>query len=337
MSKILVSGGTGYIGSHTIVELLKSGYDVISVDNYLNSSSSSLAGIEKITGIRVKNYDVDLCSKEKTTAIFEENRDITGIIHFAALKAVGESVEKPVLYYRNNLNSLLNLLECCIQFEVSNFIFSSSCSVYGNITDLPVTENSPLSSAESPYAHTKQIGEDMVKHVLKHSNTKSVLLRYFNPAGAHPSGCIGEAPIYPALSLVPIITEVGIEKRPELIVHGDDYDTRDGSCIRDYIHVVDLAIAHIKAINYLIAGKQEKTYEIFNLGIGKGVTVLEAIHAFEEVTNVKLNYKIGPRRSGDVVAVYADYEKAKSLLDWQPAYSIEDIMSTAWAWEKNKN
>lgn len=336
MGKILVSGGTGYIGSHTIVQLLESGYDVLSVDSYVNSSRASLEGIEKITGKVVDNYDVDLCDIDRTTAIFEEHQDIVGIIHFAALKAVGESVEKPVWYYRNNLNSLLNLLECCLKFEIPNFIFSSSCSVYGNITDLPVTEDSPLAAAESPYAHTKQVGEDMVRQVLQHSKTQSILLRYFNPAGAHPSGQLGESPIKQALSLVPIIAEVGNGKRPELIVHGDDYPTRDGSCIRDYIHVVDLAEAHIKAIDYLLAGKQDSVCEVFNLGIGKGVTVLEAIHAFEKISGLKLNYKIGPRRTGDVVAVYADYTKAKELLAWTPTYTIQDIMSTAWAWEKQK-
>lgn len=336
MSKILVSGGTGYIGSHTIVQLIENGYEVISIDNYINSSPAAIPAIEKITNKQLKNYEVDLCDIEKTTEIFNEHPDIVGIIHFAALKAVGESVEKPVLYYRNNLNSLLNLLECCIRYEIPNFIFSSSCSVYGNTKDLPVTEDSPLSTAESPYAHTKQVGEDMVRQVLKNAKTQSILLRYFNPAGAHPSGFLGESPIHAALSLVPIIAEVGNGKRKKLTVHGDDYQTRDGSCIRDYIHIVDLSDAHIRAMEFLIAGKQESQNEIFNLGIGKGVSVLEAINAFEKVSNTKLNYKIGPRREGDVVAVYADYSKAKELLGWEPKYNIQDIMSTAWAWEKNK-
>ena len=334
--KILITGGTGYIGSHTIVQLIENGYDVISIDNYINSSDKPLKSIEAITKKSIPNYVVDLCERDAVDEVFQQHRDIVGVIHFAALKAVGESVEKPLLYYRNNITGLINLLELCRKYQIANFIFSSSCSVYGNVDSLPVTEDTPISQAESPYAHTKQIGEDIVRNALKGTGIQSILLRYFNPSGAHPSGLMGESPIVPAHNLVPVITELAAGIRTELTVFGTDYDTRDGSCIRDYIHVVDLANAHVKAMDFMMAGQQKQDTEVFNLGIGQGVSVLEAIAAFEEISNIKLNITLGPRREGDVIAVYADYSKAKQELGWVPQYSIQDIMKTAWAWQQKR-
>ncbi len=338
MPKVLVTGGCGYIGSHTIVDLIENGFDVISIDNLCNSDESALAGIKAITGKKIRNYAVDLCDLKATRAVFKKNPDIIGIIHFAALKAVGESVERPLLYYHNNLGSLLNILACMQEFGVKYHIFSSSCSVYGNSTELPVTENTPLAQAESPYARTKQIGEDILHDFSAvHPEVNNILLRYFNPAGAHERTLIGEAPRNPASSLVPVITETAIGKRQSTTVFGDDYDTRDGSCVRDYIHVMDLANAHTKALKYLLEQRNASNCEIFNLGIGMGVTVLEAVRAFESVNQTKLNYTIGPRRPGDVVAVYADYTKAATLLGWQPTRNINDIMRSAWLWEQKRS
>ncbi|MCG8326234.1 MAG: UDP-glucose 4-epimerase GalE [Chitinophagales bacterium] len=334
MSKILVTGGCGYIGSHTIVDLIMNGFEVISVDNFCNSSEEVLEGIETITGKKVKNYAIDLCWEDAIEQVFKENPDLEGIIHFAALKSVGESVQHPIEYFRNNLNSLLNILEGMARFNVPNLIFSSSCSVYGNANELPVTENTPLQEAESPYARTKQMGEQMiVDFAHRYPMCKSVLLRYFNPAGAHESALIGEAPSNPASNLVPVITETAVGKRKGMTVFGADYETRDGSCIRDYIHVMDLANAHTKALQYLLEEKNKENLEIFNLGIGEGVSVLEAIQAFMKVTGQKLNYQIGERRPGDVVAIYANNEKAEKLLGWIPHRDIDDIMNTAWNWE----
>jgi UDP-glucose 4-epimerase len=338
MKKILVTGGCGYIGSHTIIDLINNGLEVISADNYVNSDPSVLDNIEAITGIKVRNYDVDLADLDATRRIFKENPNIAGIIHFAALKAVGESVEKPLLYYRNNISSLINILTCQEEFNVKYMIFSSSCSVYGNAKVLPVTESTPLQPAESPYARTKQLGEDIIRDfTMVNPVVNAVSLRYFNPAGAHESGLMGESPINPALNLVPVITETAIGKRKEVVVFGDDYPTRDGSCIRDYIHVMDLAHAHTLAMLYVIEQRNSDNYEIFNLGIGEGVTVLEAVNAFEKVNKMKLNYRIGQRRPGDVVAIYANNDKAKNLLGWYPKHSIEDIMRTAWEWEKKRS
>ncbi len=335
MHKILVTGGCGYIGSHTIVDLIDNRFDVISADNLSNSSEEVLDGIETITGRRVKNYAIDLCDLEATEAMFREHSDLVGVIHFAALKHVGESVDQPIRYFRNNLNSLINVLDCMVRYEVPNIIFSSSCSVYGNASELPVTENTPLEEAESPYARTKQMGEQIIQDFShRHPRHNNILLRYFNPAGAHESAKMGESPTTPASNLVPVITEAAIGKRKELVVFGDDYDTRDGSCIRDYIHVMDLANAHTKALQYVIAGKQEGPVEIFNLGIGEGVTVLEALNSFMAVTGEDLPYRVGPRRPGDVVAIYANYKKAADQLGWQPERDVNDIMRTAWAWEK---
>ena len=338
MSKVLVTGGCGYIGSHTIVDLIDHGFEVISVDNLSNSSDEVLEGIYAITGKRVKNYHIDLRWLDATEKIFKDHPDLSGIIHFAALKAVGESVNQPIHYFRNNINSLLNVLDCMARYDVPNFIFSSSCSVYGNADELPVTENTELQEAESPYARTKQMGEQIIHDFARvHPDQSSVLLRYFNPAGAHESAKIGESPINKASNLVPVITETAIGKRQEMTVFGDNYDTRDGSCVRDYIHVMDLANAHTKALQHLEAKQQRDAVEIFNLGIGEGVTVLEAIEAFMKVTGQKLPYKIGDRRPGDVVAIYANFEKAAKELGWQPQRDVNDIMRTAWNWEKERS
>lgn len=334
MSKILVTGGTGYIGSHTIVDLLANGYDVISLDNYINSDEKPLEGIKSISGKQVKNYVVDLCDEKALQQVFDENKDITGIIHFAALKSVGDSVADPVLYFKNNVIGLINLVENTLAHNIPNFIFSSSCTVYGNTTELPVTEATPEQEAESPYGRTKQIGEKILKDAFLNSATKCIALRYFNPAGAHVSNQLGESPVNKALNLVPVITETAIGKREKMTVFGTDYDTRDGSCIRDYIHIMDLGNAHTKAMKYLLDKKQSSNFDTYNLGIGEGVSVLEAINAFEKVSGQKLNYELGDRRAGDVMAIYADYSKAKSKLGWSPKYGVEDIMDTAWKWEQ---
>lgn len=333
MKKILVTGGCGYIGCHTIVDLIQNGFNVISIDNNSRGSEEMLVGVEKITGVKVKNYPIDLCDFNDTFNVFKENKDIEGIIHFAAFKSVGESVEKPLLYFDNNLNSLINILKCAEKFDVNYFVFSSSCTVYGNPASIPVTEETPQMPAESPYGATKQMGEEIIKSTIISNNIQSLLLRYFNPVGAHPSIHIGESPIGKPTNLVPAITQTAIGKLPQMQVHGNDYPTKDGSCLRDYIHVSDIAHAHTLALNYLIEKKNKSNSTIFNLGTGTGVTVLEVIQAFEKVSGVKLNYKIGPRRSGDVVAIYANNDKAKTELGWVPKFGLEDMMSTAWKWE----
>ncbi len=334
MQKVLVTGGTGYIGSHTIVDLIENGFEVISIDNLSNSDEKPLDGIEEITGKRVRNYAIDLCDLEKTRQVFEENPGIVGIIHFAALKSVEESVFQPLRYFHNNNESLVNVLSCAQEFAVPNIIFSSSCSVYGNAKELPVTEATPFQEAECPYARTKQMGEKIIEDFTKVTKeVRAICLRYFNPAGAHESALIGESPRTKASNLVPVITETAIGKRPSMNVFGSDYDTRDGSCVRDYIHVMDLAAAHTACLRYLMEGKNTAPSEIFNVGIGDGVTVLEAINAFEKVTGQKLNYVLGPRRAGDVVSIYANRDKAERLLGWMPKRGIEEIMRTAWAWQ----
>ncbi|HEX7904333.1 MAG TPA: UDP-glucose 4-epimerase GalE [Chitinophagaceae bacterium] len=333
MATILVTGGCGYIGSHTIVDLIKNGYDVISVDNNSRSNPRMFDGVESIVGKKVKNYKVDLCNFDDTFAIFQEN-DIQGIIHFAAYKSVGESVEKPLMYFENNLNSLINLLKCVQEFETPYFVFSSSCTVYGNPEQIPVTEATPPKPAESPYGYTKQMGEQIINEFAKSSGTQTILLRYFNPVGAHSSIKIGELPIGKPQNLVPAITQTAIGKLNKMFVHGNDYDTRDGSCLRDFIHVSDIAHAHTLSIQYLEQEKNTGLCEVFNLGSGNGVTVLEAIHAFEKVSGVKLNYEIGPRRPGDVIAIYANNELARNLLGWELQYSLDDMMRTAWEWEQ---
>jgi UDP-glucose 4-epimerase len=334
MAKILVTGGCGYIGSHTIVDLIENGYDVICVDNNVRSNAAVLEGIQKITGKTVKNYKVDLCNYDDTYAIFQENEDIEGIIHFAAYKAVGESVEKPLMYFENNLYSLINLLKCVQEFATPYFVFSSSCTVYGNPDETMVTEDTPTKPAASPYGYTKQMGEQILGEFQKgNPATKVILLRYFNPVGAHPSILIGELPIGKPQNLVPAITQTAIGKLPKLTVFGSDYPTRDGSNVRDYIHVSDISHAHTLAVKYLQEGKSQSGVEIFNLGTGNGVTVLEAIQAFEKVSGVKLNYEVGPRRAGDVVAIYANNDKARNSLGWNPTRAIDEMMDTAWRWE----
>lgn len=333
MATILVTGGCGFIGSHTIVDLLENGYNVISIDDNSRSTDIAIVGIEKITGKKIKNYAVDLKNFDETRAVFQENENITGIIHFAAYKAVGESVEQPISYYENNLFGLINLLKCVTEFNVPHFVFSSSCTVYGNPDAIPVTEKSPTKDAESPYGATKQMGERIIKDFTQVQPTSSILLRYFNPVGAHPTNHLGELPLGKPMNLVPVITQTAIGKLPKMYVHGTDYETRDGSCVRDYIHVCDIAHAHTLAIEYLVQQKNKTRCDIFNLGTGDGVTVLEAIEMFEKVSGVQLNYEKGPRRSGDVVAIYANNELAVNELGWKIQYNLEAMMSTAWNWE----
>ena len=337
MAKVLVTGGCGYIGSHTLVDLIAHGHQVVSIDNLWNSTTQALEGIKNITGADVKNYQIDLRDSAALEQVFTDHT-FDAIIHFAALKSVGESVEKPLLYYENNIVGIINLLQCQQKHNIQHFIFSSSCSVYGNAKQLPVTEQTPLARAESPYARTKQFCEDIIFDLaVKDTQSSFILLRYFNPAGAHPSIEIGEAAKTPASNLVPVVTETAIGKRQLLQVFGSDYPTRDGTCIRDYIYIMDLAHGHTKALEYLLRGEHEDNVEIFNLGSGTGSTVLEVIKAFEKVSNQKLNYALSDRRRGDVVAIYADYGKAATHLGWTPKTGIEEIMHTAWQWELKRN
>ncbi len=337
MGKILVTGGCGYIGAHTLVDLIQNGFDVISVDDNSRSSSSVLSGVQKITGKSVKNYPVDLCQLPALREIFLENKDIIGIIHFAAYKMVGESVQQPLMYFENNLISLINILKCAETFGVHHFIFSSSCTVYGNPDAIPVTESTPLKQGESPYGLTKQMGEQIVQSSILPTPVQAILLRYFNPVGAHPSNEIGETPLGKPANLFPVITQTAIGKMPGMHVHGTDYPTRDGSCVRDYIHVCDIAHAHTLALEHLIQKKNTVPCDVFNLGTGDGYTVLEVINAFEKISGVPLNYSLGPRREGDVIAIYANNNKAKQELGWIPQFDLNTMMKTAWDWElKNK-
>lgn len=335
--KIIITGGAGYIGSHTIIEIAqKTDWEIISIDNYSNSTKDTYNRIFDITGKKIAHYEVDLKDLEKTISIFQKHKDIQGIIHFAAYKAVGESVENPLMYYDNNNNALINILKCQAQFNIPNLIFSSSCSVYGNVKQLPVTENSKLSKPESPYAYTKQIGEKIVNDFINvNLNLKAISLRYFNPVGSHPSGLNGELPTNRPNNLVPFITQTAIGKLDTLTVFGDNYATKDGTCVRDYIHVSDIANAHLLALQHLINKQNSKNHDIINLGTGIGVSVLEAINAFEKVTKLNLNYKIGPKRKGDVEAIYSDNTKAREVLGWEPKYNINDMMLSAWKWEKH--
>ena len=333
MQKILVTGGCGYIGSHTVVDLIENGFDVISIDDNSRSTTYLLDGIEKITGKKLKNYKVDLKNFDETRAVFQENEDITGAIHFAAYKSVGESVENPLDYFENNLISLINLLKCVKEFSIPNFVFSSSCTVYGNPEEIPVTEETPQKPAVSPYGATKQMGEQIVAEAVKCSDMQAILLRYFNPVGAHPSAHIGELPLGKPTNLVPAITQTAIGKLPMMQVTGNDYPTKDGSCVRDYIHVCDIAHAHTLALNYLITQKQKTNCDIFNLGSGTGYTVLEVINEFERTSGVKLKYRIGPRRPGDVTAIFANNDKAITCLGWALQYNLTDMLATAWKWE----
>ncbi len=333
---IIVTGGAGYIGSHTIIELLaKTDYNIISVDNFSNSSPLSYERIRMITNKQFETLNFDLCNEAMLNEQLSKINNIAGIIHFAAFKSVPDSVADPLRYYHNNINSLTNLLKFAKQKQIANFIFSSSCSVYGNADELPVTEKTALKKAESPYGHTKQIGEEIIEFFSKANPFfNAVLLRYFNPVGAHMSGEIGEFPISPPNNLAPIITQTAVGKN-SLTVFGNDYPTKDGYCIRDYIHVTDIADAHLKALSYLVENKNSKPVSLFNLGTGNGVSVHEVIKAFEKVSNTKLNYKVGPRRQGDVVAVYANNNLAKKELNWSPQYSLDDMMLSAWKWQQN--
>ena len=334
--KILVTGGTGYIGSHTAVELIEEGFDVVIIDNLYNSEADVVENIQKITGVKPLLEVLDLCDQEKLDRFIQKHRDISAVIHFAAYKAVGESVIKPLEYYRNNLLSLVNLLDVMKHYGIHDLVFSSSCTVYGQPEKLPVNENSPLQPATSPYGNTKQIGESIIRDMtVADKNTKAILLRYFNPIGAHPSALIGELPRGVPENLVPFITQTGYGLRDELKVFGDDYNTPDGSCIRDYLHVVDLAKAHVVAIKRLIEGRIKKNYEVFNLGTGNGVSVLEAIKSFERVSGIKLKYKIVGRRAGDIEKIWADPSLANTELGWRTLSSLDEAMKTAWDWEKN--
>jgi len=334
MSRILVTGGTGYIGSHTVVELHSAGYVPVIIDDLSNSSIRMLDQIEKITGARPEFHRFDLCDAEKTAGFVRDNPDIAGVIHFAASKAVGESVRKPLKYYRNNFFSLLNLLEAYRERPV-NFVFSSSCTVYGEPDTLPVTEGAPVKKATSPYGNTKQVSEEILQETAAAcGNYRVIALRYFNPVGAHASALIGELPIGVPQNLLPFITQTAIGKRERLTVFGGDYDTPDGSCIRDYIHVVDLARAHVAALRLLEKGNPNGSYDVFNVGTGKGYSVLEAIAAFERASGRKLDYAIGPRREGDIVRVWGDVTKSAEQLGWKAELGIGEMMASAWEWEK---
>lgn len=333
-NKILVTGGTGYIGSHTVVELINAGYQPIIVDNFCNSSPKIIDQLESITGSRPEYYDLDLCEQQLTADLVTQLADISGVIHFAAYKAVGESVEQPLKYYHNNIYSLINLLKA-FEGKPVNFVFSSSCTVYGQPDQLPVTEEAPVQKAESPYGNTKQIAEEILSEVAAVTPELQVIsLRYFNPVGAHHTALIGELPIGVPQNLVPFITQSAIGKRGPLTVFGNDYDTPDGSCIRDYIHVVDLAKAHVSALRHMEKGDSESNYDVYNIGTGKGSSVLEVIKAFEDVTNIKLDYKIGPRRPGDIEKIFGEVTKAHRELGWKTELDLEEMMRSAWAWEK---
>jgi UDP-glucose 4-epimerase len=332
--KILVTGGLGFIGSHTVVELQNEGFEVIIIDNLSNSSETVLDGIIKITGKKPVFENLDVRDKAAVQNFFKKHNDIEGVIHFAASKAVGESVENPLLYYENNINSLVYLLQELQNIPNSNIIFSSSCTVYGQAEEMPITENAPIQVAMSPYGNTKQIGEEIIRDVAKVSNIKAILLRYFNPIGAHPSAEIGELPIGIPQNLVPFITQTGFGLRKELSVYGNDYPTPDGTAVRDYIHVVDLAKAHVIALQRLLNNKNMSPVETFNLGTGTGSSVLEVIQAFEKVSGQKLPYKIVDRREGDITSAFANTDKANTVLGWKAISTLEEAMESAWKWEQ---
>ena len=335
MKKIIVTGGAGYIGSHTAVALIEAGYQVVVIDNLCNSSDNVLRGIESITSTKVEFHNVDLRNNSETEEIFKQHQDSFGVIHFAAYKCVPESVEKPKEYYKNNIESLLNVTTAMDRYGISNLVFSSSCTVYGDTEQLPVSEQTPWLPPNSPYGHTKQLGEMILKNMssLTNSKLKTVSLRYFNPIGAHPSALIGELPIGAPNNLMPYITQTAIGLREELSVFGDDYPTSDGSAVRDYIHVCDLADAHVLALVYMAQHKDN--YSVFNIGTGKGNSVLEVIQSFEKISGSALNYKIVPRRAGDIAEIYADPTKANMILGWQPKYSLDDMTKSAWKWEQS--
>lgn len=332
--KVLVTGGLGFIGSHTVVELQNEGFEVVIIDNLSNSSDNVLQGIVAITGKKPMFEKMDLREKPAVVDFFKRHHDISGVIHFAASKAVNESVENPLLYYENNISTLVYILQELQQKSEANFIFSSSCTVYGEAEKMPITENAPILPALSPYGNTKQIGEEIINEVCKVSNINSILLRYFNPMGAHPTAEIGELPIGVPQNLIPFITQTGIGLRKELSVYGDDYPTPDGTCIRDYIHVVDLAKAHVVALQRLINKKNLDKVEVFNLGTGTGSSVLEVITTFEKVSGQKLPYKIVGRREGDIISAYANTDKANKVLGWKAQSTLEEALTSAWKWEK---
>jgi UDP-glucose 4-epimerase len=333
LKKILVTGGTGYIGSHTVVELAESGYEPVIVDDFSNSEASVLSGLEKITGRRLPFYGGEFQDKKLLRKIIREEK-IDGVIHFAAHKIVGESIEQPLKYYQNNIAGLIVLLQALEELGVNNLVFSSSANVYGEADELPVTEESPIKPPTSPYGATKQIGETMIRDMTRASHVlRTIALRYFNPVGAHPSALIGELQINPPTNLVPLLTQAAAGLRPELVVYGDDYDTPDGTCIRDFIHVVDLAKAHIKALEHL--SKQKAGYnDFFNIGTGKGSTILDTIKTFERATGQKVAYRIGARRPGDIIKSYAGVTKAKKTLGWQAEKSLSDALADAWRWQQ---
>ena len=335
--KVIVTGGMGYIGSHTVVELVNAGYQPVIIDNLSNSKRSVLSGIETITGKKIHFEEVDLSMADKTYETIAKHSDAIGVIHFAALKAVGESVHNPTRYYRNNLFSLINMIEAMQKNKITKFIFSSSCTVYGQPDTLPVTELSPIKSAASPYGNTKQIGEEILRETTSALDSELVTtsLRYFNPIGAHSTAHIGELPIGTPSNLLPYLTQTVIGIRKQLSVFGSDYDTEDGTAIRDYIHVVDVAEAHIIALERILKGKNKAAFEAYNLGTGEGYSVLEVIQSFERSTGQKVNYKIVDRRAGDVEAVYADTSLAKKELGWEPKRSLDEMTASAWAWQKN--
>ncbi len=334
MKKILVTGGLGYIGSHTVVALQETGFEVVVVDNLSNASIDVLVGIESITGKAPQFERLELRDKSAVADFFQSHPDLDGVIHFAASKAVGESVENPLLYYENNIHSLVYLLQNCKEYDVPNLIFSSSCTVYGEPDALPITENAPIKEATSPYGNTKQINEEIIKDTCVASKLQAISLRYFNPVGAHETAHIGELPVGVPQNLVPFITQTAVGLREKLLVFGNDYPTKDGSCIRDYIHVVDLAEAHVVALQRLLDGKNKNSFEVFNVGTGKGSSVLEVITAFEETTGVSLTYEITDRRSGDVVSVYADTTQANETLGWKSKKTMEEALASAWKWEQ---
>lgn len=334
--KILVTGGTGYIGSHTAVELIEQGYEVVIIDNLSNSDRIVVDRIAQITGVTPKFYEFDLLDAVALDHFFKENTDLVGIIHFAAAKAVGESVQIPLHYYRNNLVTMINLLEGMKKYGIENFVFSSSCTVYGQPDQLPVTEKAPVKAAESPYGYTKQVNENILKDTIASgAKIKGIALRYFNPIGAHASGLIGELPKGVPANLMPFITQTAYGIRQQLSVFGDDYNTPDGSCIRDYIHVVDLAKAHIVAIERMLNGKNKANYEMFNIGTGNGFSVFEVIKSFEASTGVKLNYKVVARRAGDIEQIWADTTIANNELGWKAVKTIDEMTQSAWQWEQN--
>lgn len=336
MSKILITGGTGFIGSHTVVELITQGYETIIADDLSNSQREVLDGIKEITGVKPVFYPYDLCDRARVFELFEKHGDIQAIIHFAASKAVGESVQNPLKYYKNNLCSLINLLEAMKQYGVEHIVFSSSCTVYGQPDKLPVTERTPFKPAESPYGNTKQICEEILRDTCKaEAKIKAISLRYFNPVGAHESALIGELPRGVPNNLLPFITQTAAGIREQLLVFGDDYNTPDGSAIRDYIHITDLARAHVVALERMVNRGQKQSYEFFNVGTGKGISVLEVVHAFEEVTGVKLNYKVVGRRPGDVEKVYADTSLANKELGWKAGLELKDMLRSAWKWQQH--